>query len=150
MKIFLDPHPKPVLPSEAAPEPPGRRPGLFVDLLERALEAPAGPSAPAPAAGPSLFLSPSAPEPPAAEVCDRAEEILNGLETYAARLADPAVGLRELDALLADLDPRCRGLASLAEGLPADSGTLREIAARVLLAVERERFHLHRGDYLAA
>ena len=150
MKISFDPHPKPATPPEPASAAPRSRETGFVDLLERALGTPPGPSAPAPAPGLEIAFRRAAPVPPAAEVCDRAEEILEGLETYAARLADPAVGLRELDALLGGLERRCRGLVSLAEGLPAESGTLREIAARVVLAVESERFHLHRGDYLAA
>lgn len=150
MKIFFDPPPKPVMPPEATREAPGGRGSGFVDLLKRAWGSSAGPSAPAPVSGLEIAFRRAAPDPPTAEVCDRAEEILDGLETYAARLADPATGLRELDSLLADLDRRCRGLVSLAEALPSDSGTLREIAARVVLAVESERFHLHRGDYLAA
>ncbi|MEJ5358135.1 MAG: hypothetical protein WHT06_05630 [Desulfobacterales bacterium] len=148
MKIVFDPHSAPV----AKPKPAGKEPGAekngFVDLLGRALESAA--ASPAPVGGGELAVSFRAgpPSPPEPEVGELAEEILEGLEKYAGRLADPSAGLRELDSLLVALQRRCEALAPLLERLPEESRPLREIAGRAVLTVQTEILHLRRGDYL--
>ncbi len=148
MKVVFDPKPLPAAaPHRNGEEPPAKESG-FVDLLSRALASAAPAFAPAVDAGPEVSFGAAAPLSPEAEVGDRAEEILEELEKYAGRLADPSAGLRELDGLLVDLHRRCQGLAPLLERLPEGSQPLRALAERVILTVQTEIFHLRRGDYL--
>lgn len=149
MKIVFDPNPSPV----AKTHPGGTEPGVkgkgFADLLGRALESAAASPAPVVGGGGlAVTFQPAPPSPLEPEVGERAEEILEGLEKYAVRLADPSAGLRELDSLLAELQRRCEALAPLLERLPEESRPLREIAGRAVLTVQTEILHLRRGDYL--
>jgi hypothetical protein len=137
------------------PEKPEQKPaqqGDFSQYLRQAMDPPVSLPAqslpPASLVLPPVSLSgPIAPGSPEALSLGQAETLLNHLEEYQARLADPNTTLKQAFLDMEKMEASLHTLSSTMEQLPAGSqsrGLLEEIAALALTQSVKFR----RGDYL--
>lgn len=73
-------------------------------------------------------------------------KILDMLDVYRAKLADPAATPREIKPLIDEMEIEQKSLASVVETLPKTDG-LRDILNRTLIDLSLETIRFNRGDY---
>ncbi|MGD8290231.1 MAG: hypothetical protein PVF37_00910 [Desulfobacterales bacterium] len=77
------------------------------------------------------------------------EEMLNLLERYRDKLADPQVTLKQIDPYIMELNRGMETLAPLLDKLPAGNG-LRNILNQTMVTMSLEISKFHRGDYISS
>jgi hypothetical protein len=80
---------------------------------------------------------------------DRIENMLDLLDRYRHKLADPEMNLKQIDPIINEIARENDGLASLAESLPA-ADELKGILKRTMVTASLEVTKFYRGDYLPA
>jgi hypothetical protein len=125
--------------------------GGFEQVLEKAMSPQSGQTQATSALPPLQCLSnvgfvvPTAAE--RSQTVQRIDDLLNVIETYQAKMADPRVSLKETYPLVEQMEKKTAELAPVAEALPAGD-KLKEILNRVLVASTVEVIKFNRGDYL--
>jgi hypothetical protein len=134
-------------------ERPENTDGGFQKIFRETLK-PAGSAAVTPSA--TAFIHPSAPvaktEAIAADqmlTADRVERLVDRLDEYRGRLAEPATNLKTLETTVKKLEGERDLLAPVADKLP-DGDALKTIVNQSLVAASVEIFKFHRGDYLGS
>ncbi len=84
--------------------------------------------------------------PDKAATIEGAGKILDILDAYRAKLADPSVSLRDIKPLVEEMEAKQKDLASVSDALPENDG-LKEILNRVLVDLSMETVRFNRGDY---
>ncbi len=125
--------------------------GGFDQLLEKAMNPQSG-RAPATSALPPLqslsnvsFVVPTAAE--RSQTVKHIDELLNVIESYQVKMADPKVSLKEIYPLVQQMEKKTAELVPAAEALP-DGDKLKEILNRILVASTVEVIKFNRGDYV--
>jgi hypothetical protein len=77
------------------------------------------------------------------------EEMLNLLERYRDKLADPRVTLKQIDPYILELNRGMETLAPLLDKLPAGNG-LRNILNQTMVTMSLEISKFYRGDYISS
>ncbi|MBE0556604.1 MAG: hypothetical protein IH628_05160 [Proteobacteria bacterium] len=91
------------------------------------------------------FIAPTATE--RSQAVKKIDELLNVIESYQAKIADPKVSLKEIYPLVQQMEKKTAELVPAAEALP-DGDKLKEILNRVLVASTVEIIKFNRGDYV--
>ena len=76
------------------------------------------------------------------------EEMINILERYREKLADPGINLKKMDPVIQDMTREMENLAPVLDSLP-DDGKLKDILNRTLVTASLELSKFYRGDYLS-
>ncbi len=125
--------------------------GGFDQLLEKAMTAQNGQGAAASALPPlqslsgASFVVPGAAEQ--SQTVKNVDELLNVIESYQTKMADPRVSLKEIYPLIQQMEKKTAELAPVAEALPTGD-KLKEILDRTLVASTVEIIKFNRGDYV--
>jgi hypothetical protein len=147
-----DPIMKSLYPQETAKsQPTGEK--VFGRILKETVE-----NTQKPDAGPrqTAFINPLAnvwrtaqgsPDPEFA--IDRIENMINLLDQYRHKLADPQMNLKQIDPIINEIARENDNLASLADSLPA-ADELKYILDRTMVTASLEVTKFYRGDYLPA
>lgn len=136
------------------PEPATRpRPdggGEFDKILKETIQetpgAAAGPSQTAfvnPLAG--MTLTPQGSSDPKLAI-ERIENMIDMLDSYRQKLADPQLNLKQMDAIIRDIARENDSLASFADTLPDDE--IKRILNHTMVTASLEVTKFYRGDYL--
>ena len=80
---------------------------------------------------------------------DRIENMIDLLDHYRHKLADPQMNLRQLDPIIGEIVRENDNLALLAESL-SDNDELKKILDRTMVTASLEVTKFYRGDYLPA
>jgi hypothetical protein len=80
---------------------------------------------------------------------DRIENLLNLLDDYRTKLADPNVTLKDIHPLISTLSQEKEQLAPLLDSLPADD-SLKNILNHTLVTASLEIIKYNRGDYITS
>ncbi len=125
--------------------------GGFDQLLEKAMNPQSG-QTPATSALPPLqslsslsFVVPTAAE--RTQTVKGIDELLNVIESYQTKMADPKVSLKEIYPLVQQMEKKTAELVPASEALP-DGDKLKEILNGVLVASTVEVIKFNRGDYV--
>lgn len=98
-------------------------------------------------------VSPVQMDPSAADsnvsAVDRIENLLNLLDEYRTKLADPDVSLRAIHPLVSTLSREKERLAPMLDSLPADDN-LKNILKHTLVTASLEIIKYNRGDYITS
>lgn len=89
----------------------------------------------------------SLPEPQA--TIDRIENMIDLLDRYRHKLADPRINLKQLDSIIGEIARENDSLTELAGSLPRNDD-LRDILDRTMVTASLEVTRFYRGDYLPA
>ena len=80
---------------------------------------------------------------------DRIENMIDLLDQYRHKLADPQMNLKQIDPIINDIARENDSLATLADSLPA-ADELKAILERTMVTASLEVTKFYRGDYLPA
>lgn len=80
-------------------------------------------------------------------VVERAERLLDLLDEYQRKLANPAFTLRDISPLIDELNADNKGLASSVNSL-AEGDELKNILNQIIVATSIEIIKFNRGDYV--
>ncbi len=153
MKISANEEIKKSIPPQANRKEPSSRQMDFEALLKAEMNNAAKVHQ---ATGSSIFvntasavqINASAADAPLSAV-DRIENLLDLLDDYRTKLADPNVTLKDIHPLVSILDREKEQLSPLLESLPAD-GNLKNILNHTLVTVSLEIMKYNRGDYITS
>ncbi|UCG05265.1 MAG: hypothetical protein JSV83_15250 [Desulfobacterales bacterium] len=153
MKISANEEIKKSIPPQANRKEPSSRQMDFEALLKAEMNNAAKVHQ---ATGSSIFvntasavqINASAADAPLSAV-DRIENLLDLLDDYRTKLADPNVTLKDIHPLVSILDREKERLSPLLESLPAD-GNLKNILNHTLVTVSLEIMKYNRGDYITS
>ena len=82
------------------------------------------------------------------EAIGRAERLLNILDDYSSKIADPRYTLKEIHELIVGMETEKASLLPLMESLPEGDGA-RDLLNRILVTASVEAIKFNRGDYLS-
>ncbi len=85
-------------------------------------------------------------QPNKATAIEEATKLLDLLDAYRVKLADPAVTLRDITPLVEEMEIEQKGLTSLFHALPEDD-ELKDILNQALIDLSMETVRFNRGDY---
>ena len=77
------------------------------------------------------------------------EDMINLLDRYREKLADPRVTMKQIDPVIREMTREIENLAPVLDSLPADEG-LKNILNQTLVTVSLEISKFYRGDYISA
>jgi hypothetical protein len=77
------------------------------------------------------------------------EDMINLLDRYREKLADPRTTLKQIDPVIRKMTQEMENLAPVLDSLPAGEG-LRKILNQTLVAASLEISKFYRGDYISA
>ena len=97
---------------------------------------------------PGLQLSSSSPSDHQF-VANRIEDMINLLDRYRQKLADPRTTLKKIDPVIREMTQEMENLAPVLDSLPAGEG-LRNILNQTLVTTSLEISKFYRGDYISA
>ena len=80
---------------------------------------------------------------------DRIENMIDLLDQYRHKLADPQMNLKQIDSIISAVARENDSLASLADSLP-DDDEIKNILNRTMVTASLEVTKFYRGDYLPA
>ena len=80
---------------------------------------------------------------------DRIENMIDLLDRYRLKLADPRTNLKQLDSIIGEIARENDNLAELADTMP-DNDDLKNILDRTMVTASLEVTRFYRGDYLPA
>ena len=110
---------------------------------------------PAPAPSATTFINPLSGAQPASLfpsepqfVANGIENLINLLDRYRQKLADPRVSLKQIDPVVRDMSRQMEKMAPALDSLPADEG-LKKILNQTLVTVSLELSKFYRGDYIS-
>jgi len=125
--------------------------GQFGALLEKAMT-PQNGQASATSAPPPIqnlsslsFVVPTAVD--RSQTVNQIDELLNVVESYRTKMADPTVSLKAIYPLVEQMEKKTAELAPAVEALP-EGDKLKEILNRVLVTSTVEIIKFNRGDYV--
>jgi hypothetical protein len=81
------------------------------------------------------------------EAIGHAERLLNILDDYSSKIADPRYTLKEIHELVVGMETGKASLLPLMESLPEGDGA-RDLLNRILVTASVEAIKFNRGDYL--
>lgn len=76
------------------------------------------------------------------------EEMINILDRYREKLADPRINLKKMDPVIKEMTLEMENLAPVLDSLP-DDGKLKNILNRTLVTASLELNKFYRGDYIS-
>ena len=79
---------------------------------------------------------------------DRIENMIDLLDSYRHKLADPQINLKQMDAIVRDIARENDSLASLADSLPDDE--VKQLLNQTMVTASLEVTKFYRGDYIPA
>ena len=91
--------------------------------------------------------APDAADPGSA--IDRIENMIDLLDQYRHKLADPQMNLKQIDPIINQIARENDSLASLADSMPA-ADALKSILERTMVTASLEVTRYYRGDYIPA
>jgi hypothetical protein len=99
---------------------------------------------------PTPVLQP-APIAPSDQIyaADSIEDMINILDRYREKLADPRITMKQLDPDIKEMTQGMENLAHVLESHPVDEG-LRNILNRTMVTISLEIGKFYRGDYISA
>ncbi len=77
---------------------------------------------------------------------ERIESMIDLLDSYREKLADPQLNLKQMDAIVRDIARENDSLAALADSLPDDE--IKRILNHTMVTASLEVTRFYRGDYL--
>ncbi len=77
------------------------------------------------------------------------EDMINLLDRYREKLADPRVTMKQIDPVIREMTREIENLAPVLDSLPGDEG-LKNILNQTLVTVSLEISKFYRGDYISA
>jgi hypothetical protein len=77
------------------------------------------------------------------------EDMINLLDRYREKLADPRNTMKQIDPVIREMTREMENLAPVLDSLPADEG-LKNILNQTLVTVSLEISKFYRGDYISA
>ena len=80
---------------------------------------------------------------------NRIEGMIDLLDRYRQKLADPRITLKQIDPVIKEMTLEMENLAPLLDSLPADEG-LKNVLNQTLVTVSLEISKFYRGDYISA
>jgi hypothetical protein len=80
---------------------------------------------------------------------DSVEDMINLLDRYREKLADPQATMKQIDPVIREMTREMENLAPVLDSLPADDG-LNTILNDTLVTVSLEISKFYRGDYISA
>jgi len=80
---------------------------------------------------------------------DSIEDMINILDGYREKLADPRITMKQLDPDIKEMTRGMENLAHVLESHPVDEG-LRNILNRTMVTISLEIGKFYRGDYISA
>ncbi len=132
-------------------ESPGE--GNFGEFLQKAVDGAGRTKGDVPASPVKETIYPqmagvqSAGIPNRMEAIGRAERLLDILDDYSSKIADPRYTLKEINELVVGMETEKASLLPLMESLPAGDGA-RDLLNRILVTASVETIKFNRGDYL--
>ena len=91
--------------------------------------------------------APGSPDPKV--TINRIENMIDLLDQYRHKLADPQMNLKQIDSIIDEIARENDNLASLADSLP-DNDKIKNILDRTMVTASLEVTKFYRGDYLPA
>ncbi len=82
-------------------------------------------------------------------VANSIEDMINLLDRYREKLADPRTTLKQIDPVIGEMTREMECLAPVLDSLPAGEG-LKNILNQTLVTVSLEISKFYRGDYISA
>jgi len=76
------------------------------------------------------------------------EGMLNILDRYREKLADPGINLKQMDSVIQEMTREMENLAPVLDSLPED-GKLKNILNHTLVTASMELSKFYRGDYIS-
>lgn len=80
---------------------------------------------------------------------DNIEDMINLLDQYRDKLADPRITLKQIDPVIMEMSREMENLAPVLDSLPAEDG-LRNILNQTMVAISLEISKFYRGDYISS
>jgi len=80
-------------------------------------------------------------------VSGKTDKLLDMLDTYSARLQDPAVSLKAIAPMLSDIQENAGDLMQESKKLTQADAGLKKIASQTVLTAQTEYLKFQRGDY---
>ena len=77
------------------------------------------------------------------------EGLINLLDRYRDKLADPRISLKQLDPYIMEMNREMETLTPVLDSLPADDG-LRTILNQTMVTISLEISKFYRGDYISS
>ena len=93
------------------------------------------------------LTAPGSPDP--AITIERIEHMIDLLDQFRHKLADPRINLKQIDAIVSKIARENDSLATLATSLP-DDDEIKDILKRARVTASLEVTKFYRGDYLPA
>jgi hypothetical protein len=80
---------------------------------------------------------------------DSIEDMINLLDRYRNKLADPRITLKQIDPDITEMSRKIDNLVPVLDSLPADEG-LRNILNQTMVTISLEISKFYRGDYISS
>ena len=80
---------------------------------------------------------------------NRIEDMINLLDRYREKLADPRITMKQIDPVIREMTREMENLTPVLDSLPADQA-LKNILNQTLVTVSLEISKFYRGDYISA
>ena len=77
------------------------------------------------------------------------EQMINLLDRYRDKLADPRMSLKQIDPYIMEMSRDMETLAPVLDSLPADDG-LRNVLNQTMVTISLEISKFYRGDYISS
>jgi hypothetical protein len=81
------------------------------------------------------------------EALDRTEGLIDLLEQYRSKLADPALSLKQIDPIIQEIGRESENLTPILDTLP-DNNDLKRVVNEALVTASMEVTKFYRGDYI--
>jgi hypothetical protein len=95
-------------------------------------------------------LEPALPDPSNGQItADHIEKLINLLDLYRDKLADPRISLKQLDPHITEMNREMESLGPVLDSLPADDG-LRTVLNQTMVTLSLEISKFYRGDYISS
>ena len=124
----------------------------FGTILEESVK---NTTTPAPAPKATTFINPLSGAQPASVfpsepqlVANGIEDLINLLDRYCQKLADPRISLKQIDPVVRDMTRQMEKMAPALDSLSADEG-LKKILNQTMVTASLELSKFYRGDYIS-
>ena len=99
---------------------------------------------------PLTGFEPALPDPSNGQfTADHIEKLINLLDRYRDKLADPRISLKQLDPHIKEMNHEMESLGPVLDSLPADDG-LRTVLNQTMVTLSLEISKFYRGDYISS
>jgi hypothetical protein len=134
--------------TKAQPSDPKEFGNILNETLEKTKDAASAPMS-------TTFVKPMAivqpamvPTPDQKFAIDGIERMINILDRYHEKLADPGIDLKKMDSVVQEMSREMENLAPVLDSLPED-GKLKNILNHTLVTTSLELSKFYRGDYIS-